>query len=98
VARRLHFEAPIGITIYREHIKKDIERNTVIGLLVIIKNEYAYFTDNKQLRARCTRYKRKFLYKKVSQLPNKLNITLKVILKELRKEFKKRLGERLKVI
>jgi hypothetical protein len=41
-------------------------------------------------------YKRKFLYKKVSQLPNKLNVTLKVIKKELRKEFKKRLGERLR--
>jgi hypothetical protein len=55
-------------------------------------------TPDKQLRARCARYKRKFLYKKVSQLPSKLNVTLKVILKEPGKELKKRLGERLKNI
>jgi hypothetical protein len=44
------------------------------------------YTPYKQLRARCARYKGKFLYKKVSRLPNKLNITLKVILKERTKE------------
>jgi hypothetical protein len=43
----------MGITICGENLEKDIERNAVVDLLMIMRNEYAYFTDNAAEMLKC---------------------------------------------
>jgi hypothetical protein len=46
-------EALMGITICGEYLERDTERSAVVDLLMTIKCEYAYFTDNVAEMLKC---------------------------------------------